>query len=115
MRILLCVLAVALAAVLIAVGYICLEHDIANTENFTVKAKIYLGTDNFTITSYDGYLQAETLEGEKYPTDQELNQYFKSKLDTVLIASFVAGSILIPFLIEMLCCGYSKNTKDSVR
>jgi hypothetical protein len=93
------IMVATLFVILISVGYICIQHGITNTQAFQITAKEHLGTDNFTITSYDGWLQAETPDGNKYPTDTDMDKAYTDfmvpKLGVMSVISLIAIAILI--------------------
>ena len=88
-----------IVAVSIAVGTLVLEHDYGNTERFMAEAKAYLGTDNFTVQSWDGFLVAITPDGEQYPTVAEVDEYFSNQFWRIVPLAVVGVVIAVVILL----------------
>lgn len=73
--------------------HIVIVHDYSSMEQFRLSAKEYLGTDNFTVQSWDGFLVAKTSNGTQYPPESVVDEYFSNQLYDRLI--FLGAALLI--------------------
>lgn len=76
-----------------------INHDAQNIDSFEVRAQKYLGTDNFTIMSWDGYLIAQTPEGNQYPPEEMVDQYFADRLNVAQFTVVVGVVVLLVILV----------------
>lgn len=90
----------AVVIVSISTCHFVLIHDYSSTIEFQRKATEYLGTDNFTVTSWDGFLIAQTINGTQYPTETEVDQYWynQSMIRLQLVAIVVVIAIPLFFV-----------------
>ena len=104
-----CGVIVLALVIVIPIGYVVFEHDINNTAIFMEKAKQYLGTDNFTISSWDGFLVATSPDGLQYPEEPVIDMYFYGLLSDRLVLFGAVLSFFIPIVIVFLLWKYWSN------